>query len=527
MGTDFSAMAEALDTTWTPEQQAIFEHIKGMDPGSALAIEARAGTGKTTTAIEGLHYTRRPGEKNSALILAFNRATGKELERRTPPHVKGSTFHALALGLLGKEPRKGYIWGVAKTVIKSYKLRHPAVQLVGLAKNLGVGLVLQDDPAVWRKMLADYGIRYQKRFRPAQVVDAARKLFHATLKSRDIDFDDMLYLVARDGVGKGFKPLDWLMVDEFQDTNPVQLLMLDKIREASDGRTRLVLIGDPKQAIYGWRGAGVSSFAQGVERYNADVLPLTTSWRSDVAIIESAQEVVPDIRARDGAAEGSVEEMWGRDFELDYVADGDVILCRNNAPIFELALQAIREGRTISVAGKDLAGKILRSYTNIFGTPGWRNEQDPNNKVFFAREIVRIEAEYADRPMAKAIYLDEVKSAQALWYVIKERTVGEEGRWRTLQDFMDAAEDVLARVFAAPGSGKGIVLSTIHMSKGLEWDTVWYYMPELIPSKGALALGGWHVLQEDNLDYVARTRAKHRLVFVKGSATKTDDDPGG
>ena len=69
-----------------------------------------------------------------------------------------------------------------------------------------------------------------------------------------------------------------VMVDEFQDTDPVQW---DIVRTAfGDGTTTLVLIGDPKQAIYGFRGADVHTYLDAASHVST-VATLTRNWRSD------------------------------------------------------------------------------------------------------------------------------------------------------------------------------------------------------------------------------------------------------
>jgi exodeoxyribonuclease V beta subunit len=74
-----------------------------------------------------------------------------------------------------------------------------------------------------------------------------------------------------------------VMVDEFQDTDPIQWEIL---RRAFHGHTTLILIGDPKQAIYAFRGADVYSYLDAVRQ--ADHLrTLATNWRSDAALVSS------------------------------------------------------------------------------------------------------------------------------------------------------------------------------------------------------------------------------------------------
>jgi exodeoxyribonuclease V beta subunit len=111
-----------------------------------------------------------------------------------------------------------------------------------------------------------------------------------------VDYDDWLSLlrdaladpvhgaVACDRVSSRYR---LVLVDEFQDTDPVQWEVL---RRAFHGRTTLVLIGDPKQAIYAFRGGDVSTYlaAASVARTSAT---LTCNWRSDQPLIEALDQV--------------------------------------------------------------------------------------------------------------------------------------------------------------------------------------------------------------------------------------------
>ena len=73
------------------------------------------------------------------------------------------------------------------------------------------------------------------------------------------------------------------MVDEFQDTDPVQW---DILRRAFAGHATLILIGDPKQAIYAFRGADVYSYLDAVGQADR-VQTLSTNWRSDAALVDA------------------------------------------------------------------------------------------------------------------------------------------------------------------------------------------------------------------------------------------------
>ncbi len=78
-----------------------------------------------------------------------------------------------------------------------------------------------------------------------------------------------------------------VLVDEFQDTDPIQWEIL---RRAFHGHVTLILIGDPKQAIYAFRGADVFSYLDAVQEADS-VRTLATNWRSDAALVRVGREI--------------------------------------------------------------------------------------------------------------------------------------------------------------------------------------------------------------------------------------------
>src|SRR3979411_2044784 len=78
------------------------------------------------------------------------------------------------------------------------------------------------------------------------------------------------------------------MVDEFQDTDPVQVKVIDR---AFSGRSTVILIGDPKQAIYAFRGGDIVTYLQAAETAG-DKRTVGTNWRSDGVLVERMQAVL-------------------------------------------------------------------------------------------------------------------------------------------------------------------------------------------------------------------------------------------
>ncbi|MDX2241376.1 MAG: UvrD-helicase domain-containing protein [Leptolyngbyaceae cyanobacterium bins.302] len=137
-----------------------------------------------------------------------------------------------------------------------------------------------------------------------------------------IDYSDMLYLPYV----WDLKPqtFEWVFVDEAQDLSAAQLHLILKAR-ARGGR--MLLVGDPLQAIYGFAGADCESFNRIKETLQAQELPLSICYRCPVKVLELAKKLVPQIEGAPDAPDGIVETI--KESKLpEVVKEGDLILCR-------------------------------------------------------------------------------------------------------------------------------------------------------------------------------------------------------
>ena len=127
-----------------------------------------------------------------------------------------------------------------------------------------------------------------------------RELAHRKRQRRILDFDDLLTFLrealldestgeaARERLRSRYRIV---LVDEFQDTDPVQW---DILRLAFHGHTTLVLIGDPKQAIYAFRGADVVTYLSATETAGTE-RTLGTNWRSDAPLLEALGHLMGEV----------------------------------------------------------------------------------------------------------------------------------------------------------------------------------------------------------------------------------------
>ncbi len=157
------------------------------------------------------------------------------------------------------------------------------------------------------------------------------------------------------------------MVDEFQDTDPVQWQVIER---AFSGRSTLILIGDPKQAIYAFRGGDIDTYLRAAATAG-DKQTLGTNWRSDSVLVDRLQAVLrgaelggPDIVVRDVQANHQGHRLAGaprnEPFRLRVVT-------RNRAGTKVIPIADLRDH-----IGKDLAadiGGLLNSGATFDGNP--------------------------------------------------------------------------------------------------------------------------------------------------------------
>ncbi|MGP5051926.1 ATP-dependent helicase [Brachybacterium alimentarium] len=167
-------------------------------------------------------------------------------------------------------------------------------------------------------------------------------------ESSALDFADQVSLAARvarevPAAGRLARRMHRVvLLDEFQDTSVAQLQMLTDL--FGPGHAACA-VGDPQQAIYGWRGASAASLAGFAEAFATDDAPvlqrtLSTSWRNDEAVLALANRLaaplreadagltIPELEARPGAGEGAAETVEASDERAEARAIGDWILAR-------------------------------------------------------------------------------------------------------------------------------------------------------------------------------------------------------
>ena len=477
---------------WSTYQQDIFSFVENETAGNAI-IEAVAGSGKSTTIIEGMN--RIPSSKTS-IFLAFNKAIADELKSKG---VNARTFHSLTYSPVLR----------ARNVntVDANKLRRVldtefdgrirfiygafASKLVGLARQVGIGCLVRDTDDAWMDLVIQHDLEVESEEGDLGTgIRVARDLLDFSNKARIVDFDDLLYLAVKDGVQ--LAKFDYVFVDEAQDTNAIQRAILRKIMKPN---TRIIAVGDPAQAIYGFRGADSNSMNLIAREFNCTALPLTVTYRCPTSVVAYAKQWVDHIEAADGAPEGSVTDL-GAKWNPTMFRPGDLVVSRTTRPLLALGFKMLQAGIPVRILGRELGQGLIKLVQKM--------------KCSTVDDMLTALANWETRESEKAL----VKQDDAKC----ERISDQASAIRCIADGLSedkrtltAMFDVIGTLFDSPGNAT--ILCTIHKAKGLEADTVYWLGRSKCPSKWARQQ--WQKQQEANLCYVATTRAKKALVVIE------------
>jgi len=585
------------------EQEIVANLGKG-----AFLVDAGAGSGKTTAVTErNIRLVRSGVHPDRILQLTFTVKAAGEMSDRIFKHTgRRSTwvmnFHRLCTRLLRQFPEFGMPkdFGIAddgdsKSIVREILKRHASgVDTKKLTYQVLEQVARTRECSMWSD-------RDPLTFaaRNDGLVHLVAEEYEDRLREDNrIDFDLMIYKVAlglrrNDELCRKVAALwDYVQVDEFQDTDPVQLEILKSITPHGN----VVGVGDMDQGIYRFRGAEPRNMQFFVKHFKAKVLPLQINYRSHPEILELANQVIvnnPDrfpkaLRPAKGpGGKVKIRRFLDSKAEAEFLASEIRVMIRSGTPAEQIAVlfrvgassrlveSAFsrahiehrvmgglrfwdrREVKDVIAYAKVLLGRPdweawERAASNPrtgIGAAGWQKARAAGNPedglaVYHpqrsARLLVALSQARAKGTGAEALelLLDRAGYRQQ----IMEETSGnpEEQAQRLGNVFeaiaaireMGSIETFLDEVvLGVPERGseeskKGVVLSTIHAAKGLEWDHVFLISvaDEILPHSLALRGGEEELAEERRLMYVAITRARKGLSL---SYPTYLDQPGG
>lgn len=553
----------------TEAQKKIFDFVEH-GTGNGI-IDAVAGAGKTTTLMGCV--THIPN-LDDVIYCAFNTSIRKELQKKfhaAKKNVKVCTIHSLGFQMLratgdfkiddGKysdiiknteffesltpeideilnyhdhcsvaqikslEERRDtldwdekntlnesqqYVYTIIKRILdinQKYRctLTNPVIdEYDGLVRHFGIFPSWELDSETFPQELECYFRAHQKLLKEGTSIAISHGI---------IDFTDQLYLpFVRNLTSR--KKYGFVFVDECQDLSKAQLYVVKQYLRA-DGR--LLAVGDPYQAIYGFAGADCESFNRVKETFNCTVLGLTDCFRCPQSVIEIAQSIRPDIKGFKDYP-GKIYIIPQREV-VHNIRGGDLVICRSRQPLMAMALKLITKDFKVKIHPDELQ-EFMGNYKSNFKPQELRGilSEESIDKFFDQvrerneKRIIR-ENQNADPIIRQMIINEEVKDMEETLIFLKKKYFD----WRL--NTLDSILMRLKHTLSSPDDD-AIKISSIHRAKGLENDRVFILEYNKLPFKRDLE---WERTQERNLHYVAVTRPKEEL-YLCDDQLVTDGD---
>lgn len=493
-------------------QEQIFTEIE--QGCGNMVITAAAGSAKTSTIENCLRFIAKD---KKALFLAFNVSTVQKLKDEivTDNDVKIMTFHGLGNRIL----RENEII-TTNTLIDDFKYsRYVKANLKDISEygeysSLGnlaytyLNNVL--DLVDYCRYYLSFTIKEIARTAEIYGISPVRDEYEVVRKVllwgkqniQSIDNTDMIWLPNVLNLETKFYRYDFIFIDEAQDTTIAHQSMVDKCFRRA---TRFIAVGDPKQQINVWCGATQEAIKNYLNRPNTKHLTLPISYRCPKLIVEKAKYYSKYIEAKEGAIQGVIRE----DVSLYDAKGGDIILCRVISKLVEAYLKLLKGNKKAYLKGNDAVKETFLGLINSVNAT-----RIDVGCVTSDGLITQLYKTYFD---LKYKYIDEMN--------IDENDVMYRPDLVNLYDNIEALKILSDGIFTVDeltekvkvifnGDEKdAIMLSTIHKAKGLEADNIFILCPSLMSNK--MAKKDWEIEAEANLNYVAITRAKISLNYIK------------
>ncbi len=539
--------------------------------GGHLLVVAGPGTGKTMTLTHRIAQLIREGiaAPENILALTFTRKAAREMGHRIANLIHGlaseqvwvATFHGFCLEILRKD---GYRMDIppdfavcsewdAKSLAQETLVESGAGKraIHKFLKNLSVmkmASVLGLEQDIFDHELFPLFDKYQHRLKDLGMIDLD-----------DIEVRTLVLLQNYPTVLRRYaEKLSWIFVDEYQDTNPIQVELLKTIIYGERGN--ICAIGDPDQAIYGFRGAEIENFYRFTEDFHgAKEIMLTRNYRSTKFILkgscailgrveplqsessvgvpisiapcqtesEEAEMIVEQIeRLIGGTSYFSLDSGRVDSYEGEVsVGFSDIgVLYRLNAQGDALEKAMDRAGIPVVRSGE--SPLVGRYPVNIL----WRflqTIQYPDNTYYRQRYEALLEDDLVGRKMAidefnaeillpeiidRAVALNELEcsSEESVEALLRLKQLAEDfkGDAGAFLDILSLERGIDHAVLV----GDRVALMSMHAAKGLEWPIVFITGCEdkLIPCS---LFGDRDEKEERRLFYVGMTRARSQLIL--------------
>ena len=467
-----------------------------------ICINAVAGSGKSTLLLCLIKKS-----KENVIYTAFNSSIQKEMQERFDKlgleHAKSKTLHSLGYYVLRKHRKVNINNGIKWELLKQWQKQcYKELRYMKWEEKQKLNFFMLNLHEYSRLFLTNKLEELEKHFyslgKPFLDDDNISKLWikfqnirnrHYNRKEIDIDYTDMIYLPVYYDL-RVVVNCSYLMIDECQDLNLLQHKLIDKILKYNDIK-KWVAVGDQRQSIYGFSGSFSDSMGLFKKRDNVVELPLDICYRCPKLVINESNKVY-DVMTGFKEDDGVVEVLYS---EVD-IKSNSLVICRNTQPLIDLYFRLVLQDRSCYLKGED----ILASIKNFLSAYKGKNIYAAENLI--SNELKSLNRSSKDSDKMKYHYIKDMYKIFTTILKIFDIKNGE------INFIIKKLESLFVE------KDNAIALCTIHKSKGLESDYV-YILNEkgTIPSPFAKTKD--QKIQEENLRYVARTRAKKEMYYLE------------
>lgn len=497
--------------TPSPYQEKIFNFIVHGN-GNAV-ISAKAGSGKTSTCVTAIKLIK---PKNKVMFLAFNKSIAEELSQKLKdyPNVEVRTSHGLGFAIIRKNVE-------GEVELDEFKYRRYVKSNISDLTTIDVTLTKNQ---LYNYIESICALVDFARFNLAQTAEEVKSLAvkydvpiffdecdvvikvleWGKTELNSIDYTDMVWLPVELSMNARAFQKDFIFIDECQDQS---LMSIELFLKCFKRGTRFIAMGDEDQCINTFCGSSEEAFQYMKDYPKTTQFDLPICYRCPKTVVELAKTLVPDIKCREDAPKGDIiEKCWTSSLQ-----SGDMVLCRSKAPLLKVYTKLLRKGIQCYIKGQDIGtnlkklieevdieelntnlksdGVFVRLYDNLF---------EIRNKLMESKGL-----DYQDATLTNYI--------TNRYDMIKALTVLAEN-YTTKTELLSHIDEIFDE------TREGVILSTIHKAKGLEADNVYILCNSSMPS--SLAKKEWEKNAEQNLIYVAYTRAKKKLGFISEEEIK-------
>src|ERR1700686_1462591 len=542
-------------------QRAAVRYLDG-----PLLVLAGAGSGKTRVITAKIaHLIDRGFDPARIAAITFTNKAAREMRERALgplPKRDGAgaplicTFHSLGLRILRTE-------AAALGLATRFSILDPGdieaiVSELLATSDRARARAAQWRISAWKNSLVTPAEALSAASNDAEIAAArAYQRYDQTLRSyQAVDFDDLIAMplaaLERDAAAaeRWRDRLSYLLIDEYQDTNPVQYRLLKTLVGT---RAAFTAVGDDDQAIYGWRGATIENLEQLPRDFDSlKVIKLEQNYRSEVRILRSANALIANnaklydkklwserglgdfIRVvpaadEEAEAEGVARRLLAQKFEQRSGFSDFAVLYRGNhqARAFERALSAQNVPYLISGGQswferteiKDLVS-YLRLIANDDDDPAFVRAVTTPRRGVGGKTLDKLGAVLSDLVAAigyESYLFETFDKAQAQ---SRSESVRDFVGWLSTKGEADGKNlleltQMVALITMLEGqegnAPDAVRLSTLHAAKGLEFRHVFMVGVEegILPHRESVASGS--VDEERRLMYVGMTRAQQSL----------------